>query len=578
MKNSIEDDSNEDDDEMLTYEELKQWKLNDLQLWLKKRGLPKSGTKHVLANRVLRCLKFGESDLSDDSDDEDEEDVEVKYQDFQEIREWNAADVDNLPPISDKDIEMHFLYSKSVTGKKKKCQRQLRKAERFSTERYVGRIEVHNDANDNYYVRACCKPSMKTKVPTGSSTFAANYSINVILSPQGKILQGSCNCKAGLSSVCSHVGGLLLTLVKIKDACTSGECQWNEPALQPMPPKRMEDINFYKEGIIKPYPGYYHPSCHGEDCSSTFLKGLLDGLEQERPSCLLYSILRSETDMSPYISEIYVPDFQFADTTDLSSHFVETVLQNYTQNLKVSKDQSERIEKGTRAQSQNKNWRETRRYVLTASNFGKITARRPTTDPQNLIKYMRSTEQIKTPPILYGCRQEHPALKAYRDKHVKKCQCAVSIERRGIYINPRYPFLGASIDGFVKCEKCGSGIVEVKCPYGSKKDRWRYCKVRDCCKNTKFFCKSTDDGISLKPKHYYMAQVQGQMALYELNWCDFFVFTKKDSECQRIEYDQQHWDRMFPILKDFFTYMFAAEVHSARILRNKTLFPGRYPH
>ena len=35
----------------------------------------------------------------------------------------------------------------------------------------------------------------------------------------------------------------------------------------------------------------------------------------------------------------------------------------------------------------------------------------------------------------------------------------------GLWVNPKAPHLGASPDGLIFCSCCGSGVLEVKCPY-----------------------------------------------------------------------------------------------------------------
>lgn len=58
------------------------------------------------------------------------------------------------------------------------------------------------------------------------------------------------------------------------------------------------------------------------------------------------------------------------------------------------------------------------------------------------------------------------AVEHYAKKHMEKC-ITVQIESRGLLVNPKYPYLGASIDSLVICEGCGTGLIEVRCPYGS---------------------------------------------------------------------------------------------------------------
>ena len=40
-----------------------------------------------------------------------------------------------------------------------------------------------------------------------------------------------------------------------------------------------------------------------------------------------------------------------------------------------------------------------------------------------------------------------------------------TISVSGLVLDPMYPFMGVSPDGLVNCSCCGSGVVEIKCPY-----------------------------------------------------------------------------------------------------------------
>ena len=97
-------------------------------------------------------------------------------------------------------------------------------------------------------------------------------------------------------------------------------------------------------------------------------------------------------------------------------------------------------------------------------------------------------------------------------------------------MNPIFPYLGASVDGLVTCDKCGTGIVEVKCPYGSDSgettEPWRSMLPLDCAKAPTFFCDVVDNDLNLKPTHNYMYQIQGQIAICKQRWTDFLVCTK----------------------------------------------------
>ena len=41
----------------------------------------------------------------------------------------------------------------------------------------------------------------------------------------------------------------------------------------------------------------------------------------------------------------------------------------------------------------------------------------------------------------------------------------MKIELCGLHVNPEFSFIGASPDAIASCTCCGTGVIEVKCPY-----------------------------------------------------------------------------------------------------------------
>ena len=62
--------------------------------------------------------------------------------------------------------------------------------------------------------------------------------------------------------------------------------------------------------------------------------------------------------------------------------------------------------------------------------------------------------------------------------------------------------------------------------------------------------------FSLKKSHFYYAQVQGQLALTGLPWCDFCVYLSDSNEMcvDRIHFDSDFWENDLPKLKNFFFF------------------------
>ena len=102
-------------------------------------------------------------------------------------------------------------------------------------------------------------------------------------------------------------------------------------------------------------------------------------------------------------------------------------------------------------------------------------------------------------------------------------------------IHPSYPFMGSSPDSFVKCECCGKGVIEVKCPYSCKQKSVN----KKAAEDSQFFLKEDLSGnLYLDIYHAYYFQVQAQMKFCCASYADFVVWTEKQLFIQRIYSDE----------------------------------------
>lgn len=97
----------------------------------------------------------------------------------------------------------------------------------------------------------------------------------------------------------------------------------------------------------------------------------------------------------------------------------------------------------------------------------------------------------------------------------------------GFIIHPDAPWLGSSPDGLVYDPKANPvfGLVEVKCP--------NLRSYVDCS-----YLRVSGGVLQLKQSHTYYWQVQGQLLISGLKWCDFVVYTEDDMFIQRIYRDE----------------------------------------
>lgn len=186
-------------------------------------------------------------------------------------------------------------------------------------------------------------------------------------------------------------------------------------------------------------------------------------------------------------------------------------------------------------------------------------------------RYITIPETVRS--IQYGRKYESVAVEHYAKKHTEKCKI-VQIESRGFLVNPKYPYLRASIDGLVICEDCGTGLIEVKCPYGSERSEvpWRHMLPMECGKDDNFFRTERNGELFLKEHHNYIYQIQGQLAVYELEWVDFVVWTKKGISVQRIPFSSEMWEKMLPRLKAFYLNGILPELFTSRVGRGISLY------
>lgn len=122
----------------------------------------------------------------------------------------------------------------------------------------------------------------------------------------------------------------------------------------------------------------------------------------------------------------------------------------------------------------------------------------------------------------------------------KRCIAAAAVHHKnfnitdsGLVIDPDFPYLGASPDGCISCDCCGSGVIEIKCPYSCAET-----SVREAVKMKNFCLECGSNGSFVLPKtHAYYFQVQAQIFLCKARYCDFTVWSPKDHVVLQIEPD-----------------------------------------
>ena len=206
------------------------------------------------------------------------------------------------------------------------------------------------------------------------------------------------------------------------------------------------------------------------------------------------------------------------------------------------------IEAKTRGQSDNPLWFQYRIGCISASRIKDVVSLRGSRrrDPNVLVKTIMGYTVLnpELPNLVRGRKMEPVARKKYLQIMKNKGHGEIEVKECGIFFHPVKTFIGASPDGLVSCksdckackredDRCG--ILEIKCPVKPGKNPGPH--------NTRYLTQSARGDPVLDTQHEYYYQVQTQLAVTGLPWCDFFVYNHYgESFIQRIRPLHRQWN------------------------------------
>ena len=140
--------------------------------------------------------------------------------------------------------------------------------------------------------------------------------------------------------------------------------------------------------------------------------------------------------------------------------------------------------------------------------------------------------------VKYGISNESKAAERYAE-YMNASGNYVQLLACGVIISNTTPWLAASSDRKVIDKEFGYGLVEIKCPF-----TLRNLTPEEACADPKFYFPLVNGKPKLKKDHPYYYQVQGQLGLTGLVWCDFVVFFQIGLIIQRVKSDELFWKSM----------------------------------
>ncbi|KAM7309489.1 uncharacterized protein ISCGN_013120 [Ixodes scapularis] len=369
----------------------------------------------------------------------------------------------------------------------------------------------------------------------------------ILVHGDGSIITAHCTCMAGAGEACSHIGAKLFaveTIVRIRDSstCTQKENRWLPAYTSTVEYKRLREIDFSSARSKKKRL----QGCGEEEAVASMRLPIPEPSEDELRR--LYDCGNGQVCRSNNTSPVQVPQMVHIPGGRVTASTMKSVC-------------STSVEK-------------------------------PSLSVLKRICYPEDGK-FSTPATRWGLDHEEEAVQSYVGK-VKSAHAIFTYRRAGLYLSTRYPHLAASPDAVVQCDCCGSGLVEVKCPYtqrdselyvtdqrcvndshciATSSDALPQCsgsdsEPRDVCADPKFCLKRVNGRLSLKHDHMYFYQVQTQMAVCNVEYCDFVVWTTKDIHVERVFRDGAFWSQVLPKATLLFVHAVLPELLSHYFTRS----------
>lgn len=206
--------------------------------------------------------------------------------------------------------------------------------------------------------------------------------------------------------------------------------------------------------------------------------------------------------------------------------------------LNISEDEVKEISKITLNKEKSKFYIGLRRGRVLGSNFKRCcvtTIENPSVTTINYIINPRNLDNV--PSITYQTKNRKKAIEQYTRKAMLEHEC-FAYNQCGLIINPRLPYFVGSPDGIVSCSCHGEGCVEIKC-----------LKILESGGSFDVLTVKPNNILSkqgnryvLEKSHELFYQVQLQINLISLKYCDLVLWSPKEFLLIHIEPDFDFWE------------------------------------
>lgn len=125
----------------------------------------------------------------------------------------------------------------------------------------------------------------------------------------------------------------------------------------------------------------------------------------------------------------------------------------------------EHLQDVTKDQAKCTTWNIYRVGRITGSTFNRVV-RCKQSSVESVVKHVMQydTKELTVPAVMWGRQMEDTARQCY-ETEMRKTRTNVNLKAVGLTVKADKPYLAASPDGVFSCDCCGTGLLEIKCPY-----------------------------------------------------------------------------------------------------------------
>ncbi|XP_043276013.1 uncharacterized protein [Venturia canescens] len=400
-----------------------------------------------------------------------------------------------------------------------------------------------------------------------ASVTAEPYRTKLNIGVSRKITNVTCNCVYNKSGKCKHVAALIHYVNNEASLSkTDYEQQWGKPTARQFSKKKYCKGKYFFEM----FTSQENVECQPRDVHIS---------ELNEPSALRTVILESNSDkndqaiknlMESMLMKVDVFLQKDECQSCVNSFFVSRDSMPVYTNSQIAKEELKEFDTrvivmskekilqlccDTVEQSKCKKWFEARSLRVSSSKNTHSIKSRIKKPVESLVSEMLYPNNFDTASTRYGRDHESEAVKEYQKIY------RTEVEKVGLFVSEKQPWLCASLDGVVLCNNSVFKIVEFKCPSSCAKQPIIEFDSKKCNVN---YLKFRGNEVYLKESALYYTQCQIQMYVSGSSVCDLFIYSpvKNGSFCFPVHRNEQFLKAVIIKCANFYFQNYLPALHT----------------